>query len=198
MAKTAAPKKRVVADAITLKITLLNVKPPVWRRIVVPRSMTLDDLHTAIQIAMGWDGGHLHDFDVAGERYGDPSTTDDVEDEGRLMLDSIVASGINRVKYTYDFGDDWQHAILIEKRPPPDAVKAWPACIGGANRCPPEDCGGPWGYAEVLEIFANPAHPRHDEQLEWIGEDFDPENFSVAEVDASLATAFRRNARAAS
>jgi hypothetical protein len=194
MAKTAAPAKRAATGPISLKITLRNVKPPVWRRIVVPRGMTLGDLHVAIQAAMGWENGHLHAFEVGGQQYGEPGIMEDdhVASEARLTLSSMIKSGVNRFRYTYDFGDNWEHDILLEKRPPPTHATAVPACIAGERNCPPEDCGGPWGYAEVLEILGNPDHPDHEEQREWIGEDFDPEAFSVSAADAALGEVFRR------
>jgi hypothetical protein len=192
LAKTAAPKKRAHTNVLSLKVTLRNIRPPIWRRILMPSNMTLEDLHFAIQNVMGWDNSHLHDFDIGGERYGDPSNTDDVINERRLTLDAVAKSGVTRFAYTYDFGDNWEHAILIEKKPPSSGAKAYPACVAGKRNCPPEDCGGPWGYASLLEILANPAHPEHDEQLEWLGEEFDPEAFSVDYADAMLAAVFRR------
>lgn len=193
LAKTAAPKKTAGTAVLSLKVTLRNTKPPIWRRILMPGSMTLGDLHLAIQIAMGWYDSHLHDFDVDGQRYGDPSTTDDVVNERRLTLNALVKSNVTRFAYTYDFGDNWEHAILIEKAPPIGAATAYPACIAGKRACPPEDCGGTWGYTELLEILADPAHPQHEEQLEWLDNAFEPEAFSVATADAALATAFGRN-----
>jgi hypothetical protein len=141
---------------------------------------------------MGWNDSHLHEFNIGGERYGDPATTDDVADENRLSLTALVRSGVTRFVYTYDFGDNWEHAILIEKSPPANAPSVAPACIAGKRHCPPEDCGGPWGYAELLEILANPNHPQHEEQAEWIGDSYDPESFSIAGADKALAAAFRR------
>lgn len=185
-------RKPAAKGVLSLKVTLRNTKPPIWRRILVPGSMTLADLHIAIQIVMGWHACHLHEFDVAGERYGDPSTTDEVADERRLTLNIVVKAGITRFAYTYDFGDDWEHAILIEKAPPAHAATAYPACIAGKRNCPPEDSGGTWGYAELLEILADPAHPQHEEQLEWLGCSFDPEAFSVADADTLLGAGFRR------
>lgn len=194
MAKTAVPKKPAGAGILSLKVTLRNTKPPIWRRILMPGSMTLADLHVAIQIAMGWGDCHLHHFDLDGKLFGDPDTTDDVADEGHLTLNAMVKSGVNRFAYTYDFGDDWEHAILIEKAPPASDAKAYPACVGGKRNGPPEDCGGPWGYAELLDILADPARPEHEEQLRWVGGEFDPEAFSVAAADAMLALTFRRQA----
>jgi hypothetical protein len=194
MAKPAVVKKSAVKGVLSLKITLRNVKPPIWRRIAVHGSMTLGDLHVAIQVVMGWQGGHLHAFDVGGAQYGDPDSMDDTDDENRMTLNRVVKSGVGRFRYTYDFGDDWEHDILIEKAPPPTAVTAFPACVAGKRRCPPEDCGGVWGYAELLEIIANPDHPEHDERRGWIDEDFDPEAFSVAATDTALGEVFHRKA----
>jgi hypothetical protein len=146
---------------LSLKVTLRNTKPPIWRWILMPKSMTLADLHLAIQTAMGWYSCHLHDFDVDGRRYGDPSDTDDwddeaLADESRLRLSALAGSGVTRFLYTYDFGDRWQHDILIEKASPAGVMKARPACTAGKRNCPPEDCGGPWGYDELIEVLANP------------------------------------------
>jgi hypothetical protein len=199
MAKTIAPKKPADASVLSLKVTLRDLKPRIWRRILAPASMTLADLHLAIQAAMGWDDAHLHIFRVGGEQYGNPRITDDVVNEQGLTLDRLVKSGVTRFDYNYDFGDDWEHEILIEKRPPAsDAATVYPACVAGERNCPPEDCGGIWGYAELLEILANPANPEREERLEWLGDEFDPEAFSVAEANARLAAVFRRKARPAS
>lgn len=197
MAKPDPPKKPTAAGVLSLKVTLRNTKPPIWRRILMPGSMTLADLHRAIQAAMGWYDCHLHDFDVNGSRYGDPRHTDDfddddVTDESRLRLSALVRSGVTRFRYTYDYGDRWEHEILIEKAPPAGPARDLPACVAGKRNCPPEDCGGPWGYANLLEILANPAHPQHDEQFEWVGGEFDPEEFSAEDADAMLAAAFGR------
>jgi hypothetical protein len=189
MGKSAAPARR---GPISLKITLRNVKPPIWRRILVTGGMTLGDLHVAIQVVMGWQNGHMHAFDVDGQQYGERGSLEDAADENRLSLNVLVKSGVNRFRYTYDFGDDWEHDILLEKAPPPKDVKAFPACVAGKRNCPPEDCGGPWGYADLLAVLADPNHAEHDEQREWIDENFDPEAFSVADADARLAQAFRR------
>ena len=178
---------------LSLKVTLKDTNPPIWRRILVPDSINLGDLHLAIQIAMGWHVCHLHVFDIGGERYGDPNTADDVANERRMKLSALVKAGVTSFTYTYDFGDNWEHAILIEKSPPPNAAHAYPAVIAGKRHCPPEDCGGTWGYTELLEIVANPAHPEYEERLGWFGEDnFDPEAFSIDAADRMLALAFRR------
>ena len=114
MAKPAPPKRPAAAGMLSLKVTLRNTNPPIWRRILMPGSMTLADLHMALQTAMGWYSCHLHDFDVGGRRYGDPSDTDDFDDDGvvdesRLRLNALVKSGVTRFRYTYDYGDRWEH-----------------------------------------------------------------------------------------
>jgi hypothetical protein len=192
MAKTPAPKKRTPAGVLSLKVTLRHIRPPVWRRILVKGGMNLGDLHTAIQICMGWMDSHLHAFDIGGEQYGDRTTTDDVSDERRLTLNGLVNAGVTRFTYTYDFGDDWEHDILIEKVVPANDAIAFPACIAGKRACPPEDCGGPPGYEELLAVLADPASPNYAEQLEWLGGEFDPEAFSVADTDAELVAGFHR------
>ena len=139
-----ARKSTTTGDIVKLKVTLTGIRPPVWRRLLLPAGMTLGDLHDAIQSSMGWENAHLHDFDVDGRRYGDPGTTDEVINEERLTLAEIHRTGIERFKYTYDFGDDWVHLITIEGTIPTVAGQRYPACIAGKRSCPPEDCGGPY------------------------------------------------------
>jgi len=189
MAKTAAKTETV----LRLKVTLRGVRPPVWRRLLVPRDMTLGDLHVAIQAAMGWGGGHLHVFDIAGREYGDPEHgIEDAENENRMTLKSVLASRVTRFTYLYDFGDNWEHQVAIEGAQPPLDGQSYPTCVAGKRNCPPDDCGGPWGYQDMLAVLADPTHPEHAEQVEWLGEDFDPEEFSTASVDAIIAAHFRR------
>jgi hypothetical protein len=182
-----ARKTATTGDIVKLKVTLTGMRPPVWRRLLLPAAMTLRDLHDAIQASMGWEDAHLHDFDVAGEHYGDPTTTDDVVNEARLTLAEIRRAGIERFTYTYDFGDDWEHRIVVEGAVPRVEGQRYPACVAGKRACPPEDCGGPYGYAHFLAARADPSHPDHQEMSGWVDEDFDPDWFSVAEADASVA-----------
>jgi Plasmid pRiA4b ORF-3-like protein len=192
MVKALSPKTRAAESIVSLKVTLKGTKPPIWRRLLVPGSMTFGDLSEAILTAMGWMGGHLHAFDVGGRQYGDPATTDDVANENRLTLNGVLKSGVKRFGYDYDFGDDWEHIVAVEKTLAPVAGQTYPACVDGKRNCPPEDCGGVWGYAELLEILADPAHPEREERLEWMGDDFDPEAFDVSIADARLAARFGR------
>lgn len=158
----------------------------------MPGTMTLADLHQAIQAAMGWEDCHLHVFDIAGRQYGGRHAGDDVADEKRPTLNSLVKSSVARFTYTYDFGDNWEHTVVIEKRPPPLGPTSYPTCVAGKRNCPPEDCGGPGGYEELLQILADPAHPEHAEQIEWLGEEFDPDDFSVDIANATLNARFHR------
>lgn len=172
-----------------LRVTLDDTKPPIWRRVLVDGASTLDRLHDVIQAAFGWWNSHLHEFEVGRTRYGVPDPDDDwdppTHDERRVRLDSIASEGSTFV-YTYDFGDDWEHTIVVEKVRPADSTTTVPACIDGRRACPPEDCGGTWGYGELLEILADPTHPEHDERREWIGRPFDPEAFDPNEFEDNL------------
>ncbi|MDQ2744515.1 MAG: plasmid pRiA4b ORF-3 family protein [Chloroflexota bacterium] len=141
---------------------------------------------------MGWHGDHLHAFDIDGRQYGERGTVDDVADEDRLILMGLVKSRITRFIYRYDFGDDWEHAVIIEKIQSPIEGKSYPACVGGKRNCPPEDCGGIWGYENLLKIIADPTHPEHAEQIEWLGREFDPKEFSAEFADTMLAAQFTR------
>jgi Plasmid pRiA4b ORF-3-like protein len=192
MPKTVEPKRSDDKSIVSLKVTLRGTRPPVWRRLLMPGTMTLADLHQAIQAAMGWEDCHLHVFDIAGRRYGGRHAGDDVADEKRPTLNSLVKSGVARFTYTYDFGDDWEHTVVIEKRPPPLGPTSYPTCVAGKRNCPPEDCGGPWGYERLLAALADPASSEHAEQIEWLGEEFDPDDFSVDIANATLNARFHR------
>ena len=191
MAKPTLAKDRAT-DVVSLKVTLRGVRPPIWRRLHMPSTMTLGDLHQAIQAAMGWRDCHLHAFDIDGQPYGDRRTTDDVDDESRLTLNGLLKSDIARFGYTYDFGDTWDHAVAIEKIQPAANETASPACVAGRRNCPPEDCGGSWGYQHLMAVLADPEHPEHAEQLEWIGEGFNPDALVVETANAMLAAQFKR------
>lgn len=191
MTETATPlrkKKATQNRLVTIKVSLRGSKPPIWRRLVMAASSTLADLHFAIQDSMGWGNCHLHAFEIDGRTYGDRSVMDDVTDESRLSLNGIVNAGTHRFSYTYDFGDNWEHVVTFEKvtyahTPPPR-----PVCIAGKRACPPEDCGGIWGYKDLLEVLADPSHPEHADMKEWIDDDFDPEAFEVPDANIRLGS----------
>ena len=177
-----------------LKITLINIRPPIWRRVLVPGHFTLRQLYVVIQVAMdGWCGGHLHEFEINGMHYGEPIGPEEdwgvpIVDEAQVKLADLGCGLKTKFLYTYDFGDNWQHEILVEKVLPMDATVTYPICLKGKRACPPEDCGGPWSYAELLGILADPTHPEYEEQCEWLVEDFDPEFFDIESVNISLAS----------
>ncbi len=181
--------KKQQSNIYQLKITLKGSKPPIWRRIQVNSDITLHKLHKIIQIVMGWYGGHLHQFIIRGKYYGIPDPEIDfydVKDERRVKLNRLVSKEGEKFIYEYDFGDDWEHVILLEKILPPEPEKHYPICIKGKRACPPEDCGGIWGYEEFLKAIKDPNHPEHEEMLEWIGGDFDPEEFDLEYVNEIL------------
>jgi len=188
MAKATTAKTATGAKLVILKITLKGLKPPIWRRVLVSGAVTLGGLSEVMLAAMGWYGGHLHDFTIDGRDYSERGALDHAADEARLTLNGVIKQGVKRFTYTYDMGDNWEHIIVIEKTELADPVLLHPRCIAGARNCPPEDCGGVWGYAELLEILADPEHPEREERLEWIGdEDFDPEDFKLGAINQRLA-----------
>jgi hypothetical protein len=174
-----------------LKITLREVsKPPVWRRILVPSDVTLADLHEVIQQAMGWDNCHMHVFSMGGQEYGSPDPELGHANDGKVLLSQVLTGPGDRLRYTYDFGDGWEHDIVLEETLTAVPEETYPSCVAGKGACPPEDCGGAWGYAELKEILADPSHEDHQDMLDWLGldagKDFDPKEFSVTEVNARL------------
>ena len=182
--KSAAEKPSLVYQ---FKITLLDIEPPIWRRIQVPDG-TLDELHSHIQTAMGWTNSHLHQFEIRGRRYGDPELLEDdwgendFVDSSKIRLSRLLEKKRRsfRFFYEYDFGDGWRHEIVYEGTQLTEPRVRFPRCVEGARACPPEDVGGPWGYGSCLEAIANPMHERHRELREWIGGRFDPEAFDPA------------------
>jgi hypothetical protein len=165
-----------------LKITLREVKPPVWRRIVVRSETWLSDLAPILEAAMGWESYHLHAFDVDGVRYGVPDPDWpmlEFIDDSEARLGEVLATVGAKMLYEYDFGDGWEHDVLVESISLPQRGVTYPVCIAGRRACPPEDCGGPWGYADLLDVLRNPNHPEHVAMREWAGPDFDPSRFSV-------------------
>jgi hypothetical protein len=180
--------------ACQLKIELEGISPAIWRRLEVPGDANLGWLHAAIQVAMGWTNSHLHQF-IAGDRIfsdplfemnefeGDPP----VSDEHKTLLIDISPHTRSVFMYQYDFGDSWEHVVQVEAiydRQPPEGKVA--KCLDGARACPPEDCGGIPGYADVLEIIRDPKHDEYESTLEWLGGGFDPEAFSADKVNKYL------------
>jgi len=184
--------KKKYNQVFQFKITLKGIKPPIWRRIQVPEIYTFWDLHVAIQDAMGWDDYHFHEFEMVNpstglrENIGIPAP-DEVFDREVLpgwgeKIADFFSMANRTASYVYDFGDSWVHKIQLEKVLPREKNIKYPICIKGKRACPPEDCGGIWGYAELLEIINNPEHEEYEEMMEWLGGEFDPEHFDTAEV----------------
>jgi hypothetical protein len=166
-------------DVVQIKVKLRGVsKPPVWRRLQVRADMSLDRLHEAILVAFGWAGYHMHVFESGSDRFGLPDSELGFADERRVTVGDLVGEVGDQLLYTYDFGDDWEHEIVVEESVAADPDVRYPVLVAATGACPPEDCGGPWGYAELKEILADPAHDRHQEMLDWLGLDdsssFDP------------------------
>ncbi|HEY3267562.1 MAG TPA: plasmid pRiA4b ORF-3 family protein [Armatimonadota bacterium] len=174
-----------------LKITLVGIRPPVWRRVQTEAGITLGKLHGVIQAAMGWTDSHMHGFDVRGVSYGQPIPDLDsdleMKSETRMKLRQAAPKERSRFRYEYDFGDSWQHDILLEKIVPAEPGVRYPVCVGGRRACPPEDCGGVWGYADLLGKLADPESEEREDLLEWLGGEIDPEHFDLEEVNRSLA-----------
>ena len=176
-------------DIYQIKVTLRHSKPPIWRRILVPGDITLAQLHDILQAVMGWYDAHLHQFIVEGTYYGVPDPDDyvEVKDERQIRLNQIVPGIPYKFVYEYDFGDSWEHELLVEKVLPPDKGTRYPVCIKGRRACPPEDVGGVWGYALFLEAIRDADHPEHEDYVEWIGGEFDPEAFDLDEINALIS-----------
>ena len=174
-----------------VKITLRGAKPPIWRRLEVPSGITLLRLHQSIQAAFGWSEEHLWVFETPSGDYGTADRELGHRSAGSAKLAGVAALPGDRIRYTYDFGDDWVHDILVEDLLPAEPGVAYPRCTAGRRACPPEDCGGIWGYQDLLETLAEPRHAEHAELLEWLGlttaAEFDPGHFDLGEVNEALS-----------
>jgi len=171
-----------------LKVTLCDVTPRVWRRLLVPGAYTLDRVHLVFQTAMGWHDVHLHSFEIDGQQYGQPDPDGELalRDEIDYRLDALTHKG-SRFLYTYDFGDWWEHEVVVEDVFGADPDERYPVCLDGERACPPEDVGGAYGYRTFLTVLGDPAHPEHVTMRTWVGGHFDPESF-----DAGRATTLVR------
>jgi hypothetical protein len=174
-----------------LTVTLLDVSyPPVWRRLRVPAGIRLDRLHSVLQAAMGWEDHHLHAFFAGERRYGHPDADLELRDERGVPLADLVEGPGSRIEYVYDFGDEWQHEIVVERVLAGEAGDGGPACLAGQGACPPEDSGGAPGYQRLREALADPTDPEHEEFRTWLGLDetaeFAPERFDLDEVNRAL------------
>ena len=174
------------------EVALQEVEPKVWRGIQVPSSYSFWDLHVAIQDAMGWLDYHLHEFEIVNpatgntERMGIPDDAFDDEQPAlpswELQISDYFSSENARAIYTYDFGDNWQHTVTLKEVVERVPRMRYPRCVAGERACPPEDCGGIWGYQGFLDSIQNPHHEEHDRMLEWVSGSFDPEAFDPKSI----------------
>ena len=183
------------ADAGTgvhrIKVTLLGTRPPIWRRVEVPSSIPLEHLHEVIQVAFGWENYHMWVFETGSAQYGIPDRELGIASAAAKRLSQVAPKAGAKLRYTYDFGDGWEHELLVEAVGPAAPGVAYPRCVTGRRAGPPEDCGGVWGYQNLIEILADPAHEEHKERLEWLGldsgDEFDPAAFDVDDVNEALS-----------
>ncbi len=177
-------------ETYQIKVFLIDSNPKIWRRILVASDTKLSDLHTILQIAMGWTDSHLHQFIKDDIFYSANMEDDEFWDDynnidyAEIVVSSLLKKEKDTMIYEYDFGDGWEHEILLEKILPFDETQSLPLCIMGEMSCPPEDCGGVWGYAEMLEILKEPEHEEYQNYMEWLGTEYlDPTEFSIDEVN---------------
>ncbi|MFN2496508.1 MAG: plasmid pRiA4b ORF-3 family protein [Pseudonocardiaceae bacterium] len=171
-------------------VTLAEVDdPPVWRRLLIPATMPLARLHKVIQAAMGWRDSHLHCFTHGQSTYGFPDPELGYTDEREVRFGDLDL-GSGGLRYTYDFGDDWEHDIVVESVGAAKEGERYPRCLAGGGACPPEDCGGPPGYEQLRAVLADPGDAEHEEMLSWLGLDhagqFDPAAFDIEAVNRRL------------
>jgi len=177
-------------DIYQIKIKLSAITPAIWRRLMVPNDLFLHDLHKVIQTTMGWENAHLHQFKknnrVLGFANDEPELSDRFIDYTSIRLMDILKNLGDSMEYIYDFGDYWQHEIILEDIHLPDKEIYYPICIEGKRNCPPEDCGGPSGYHEVIKAFNHPGLPNREDILNWIEEDWNPEEFDLDYTNSLL------------
>jgi hypothetical protein len=188
-----ASRKRKTDEGLIyqLKVTLIDSRPPIWRRLQVSANTSLEHLHWIVQTAFGWTNSHLHQFIIDRQYYSLPEfELDDyngkVGNETRTKLSQLRLKPKMKFIYEYDFGDSWIHEILVEKVLDREEGISYPICIGGKRAGPPEDCGGIWGYERMLEVIKDPDDPEHEDMMEWLGGSFDPEYFNQEEVNEQM------------
>lgn len=177
-----------MSNIYQFKISLKGSKPIISRTILVESNRTFYEFHHIIQIAMGWINYHLFQFMAKGNCISDPSMVDykDIIDSKEIRLNEIFTEEGEKIEYEYDFGDGWKHIIKLEKIVLIKLNNIYPVCIRGKRRCPPEDCGGIWGYQNLIEVMGNKKHPDYKEMKEWLGGEFDPEEFNIEEINEEL------------
>ncbi|NGO54764.1 plasmid pRiA4b ORF-3 family protein [Allomesorhizobium camelthorni] len=173
-----------------IRIELLDLEPVVWRTVLVPDDMPLVGLAAVVQGAVGWQASHMFGFEIDGKRYDIKLDDDDLDDQESLAMEGVIVRDVLRpgvdALFQYDFGDDWWHRLdVLAHREIAKGDKP-PRCLEGARAGPPEDCGGPYGYLDMLDIAGDPEHPDHADIREWLG-DFDPEKFDVRKANREIS-----------
>lgn len=169
-----------------LKVTLVDTEPPIWRQLLVPGGYTLDRVSRVIQLSLGWQGYHLHSFEIDGEQFGEPDPLEELEleDELDVRLDAVATEG-KRFTYVYDFGDWWEHEVLVERVFDADPDERYPVCLAGERAGPPEDVGGASGYADMLAVLADPDKPDPANLRDWLA-DFEPDRWDATQASTLL------------
>lgn len=177
-----------MSTSYLLKITLLGTKPTIWRRFVVPSEIKLDRLHDVIQAVMGWTDSHMHAFDVSGQQYLPGNFCDNGElPEEKCTLEQITPKKGDKFHYTYDFGDSWEHELVVEDTAYSNPDWPYPiCCVDGAMACPPDDCGGVYGFYDFCDAMAYSKHPDHEEMKDWYGGIFIPDYWDIEEVNTAF------------
>jgi hypothetical protein len=182
-------KSGPAAPVYQIKVSLRGAKPPIWRRLELPADTNLARLHDIIQVAFGWEDCHLHVFETPYGTFGVADRELEHRAERPVTLEQVAPGAGDKLEYTYDFGDNWTHEIVVEKILDRQPV-AYPRCTGGRRAAPPEDCGGVWGYDELVEVLGDPRNPEHSDRLEWLGldsaDDFQPDRFDAIEITRAL------------
>lgn len=194
--------KKDFEKVFQFRIELIGSNPPIWRQIQVPETYSFWDLHVAIQNAMGWEDCHLNEFRIKNPKNGwmdeigipmEDSDDDEIISEWEAHISDYFSKSNRKGLYIYDFGDEWRHLIKLEKVIAKEENVIYPVCIAGERACPPEDCGGIYGYEEILRALKNPKSKRYKEIKEWLDPDFDPEYFDIKEIKFYDPEKHRRN-----
>lgn len=172
---------------LQLKIKLVWSNPSIWRRVLVDSETTFNEFHNIIQIIMDWQWAHLYNFTVGNIRIGGVQYgAEDMYDAGSTQLKELITKEKQKISYLYDFGDSWEHEILVEKILPKDTKITYPVCTGGKSNTPPEDCGGIYGFYDILEIIKDKNNEQREEMLDWLGEEYEANYFNLKEINHNL------------
>ena len=175
-----------------IQISLKGFKPKIWRRILVHENLSVPDFHKIIQTTMGWTNSHLHHFMKNDKFYSVKMEDDDFWEDGynidytAMKVSDLLSYEKEKIIYEYDFGDGWQHEILLEKILPINAKINYPVCLKGKMNCPLEDSGGVWGYSNIIQVLSQPDHEEYEDCIEWAGVKFDPQHFDINEINMRL------------